>query len=422
MVMPSARSTRLVLHFLFTALAWTKHHTTHKGSVTETSQSIPAEAALTTPPNSVQTSELNSESSVGALLFGGSSSAVLGVESASVKSSSSFGYEPSLRVGSHQTSKATDASKSSHSSKSKHTHNKEKHTSKSLRTSIRKNGGAASSGSLRAMDSQRQTISSSGPMPSQSELRILFDIANMRTLPAVRKVDSSCSLRIERIKPARFCVQTATLGALVGSPVCVDEQQGLLAVINGPLGSQYLHEALLCSVVQASAGRDDKGKSAVPLASTPVLTMVTSADYLLDNWLSFVNKASYCERTHRRLYLWMGTAGPAEELAARPQLLPENIVWAPRCTAAEPTNNTVNIYKTVAILALLDASPRPDAVMYMDADTWFADGAGGAKAATPEMYMSVAPHADLVRCSGNCNLYVHPGCSILRSFCLRRCK
>eukprot|EP00965_Chrysotila_dentata_P192814 6175385-Pleurochrysis_carterae.AAC.7 len=231
------------------------------------------------------------------------------------------------------------------------------------------------------------------PMPTRAELDHLYQIAIDATAPIVNRVDTSCVLRIERVSPPRFCVAANALGATLQTPVCADAREDINKTRASPIGSLAFPQALLCNVVNSHAKLPSLGDAVA------VVGFVTSADYLFLNFLSFVNRAAYCERTRRPFYLMLGTAVSQAELQEKPvsSLLPQNFAsWGPQCLLDQP--NTLNIFKTIALLALFEVSPRPPAVFYMDADTWFGDGGDGdPPLVTPEMYMALAPEAHLVR-------------------------
>jgi len=104
----------------------------------------------------------------------------------------------------------------------------------------------------------------------------------------------------------------------------------------------------------------------VDAKKTTILAMVDSPGYLEQrgNWEAFLNKASYCRRTRRRFYIWIGVP-PPNVLNAR-----VDAPWA-RCRDKTRGNaNTLNGVKNLAFLALFD-DPSIDKVLYIDADAWF---------------------------------------------------
>ena len=128
--------------------------------------------------------------------------------------------------------------------------------------------------------------------------------------------------------------------------------------------------------------RVDHG-GAVDDGKTTVLAMVDSPQYLEQrgNWEAFLNKASYCRRTRRIFYIWIGV--PAPEVLDKRIDAP----WA-RCRDKH-AGNTLNGVKNLAFLALF-AEPAVARVLYIDADAWFS-----ASDVTPESYFALAD-ADLI--------------------------
>ena len=89
-----------------------------------------------------------------------------------------------------------------------------------------------------------------------------------------------------------------------------------------------------------------------------MLALVDSLGYLEQpgNWEAFLNKASYCRKTGRAFYLWVGKIDQGELDLREGADLP----WL-RCR--EAPGNTLNIYKAVAFLALFRGPEPPEAVM-----------------------------------------------------------
>jgi len=234
---------------------------------------------------------------------------------------------------------------------------------------------------------------------THSTLQMLFEAATNQAEDAVRNVDTNCLLRVERTAPARICVTSLATSATKQQPKCADAALGWEAVRDSALGTNGLKHGMLCRIASPPM-------RAIPTKAAPsvaVVSFVTSADYLFANWHSFLNKVSYCERTGRGFYLLLGKPTSTSMLNDRPKLLRDSPA-SPRCEVTEPSN-TINIYKTLALLALFRASPNLIGAMYMDADTWFADGSDGANNAsisTPEAYFALEPSAHLF---GNQNCY-----------------
>ena len=104
----------------------------------------------------------------------------------------------------------------------------------------------------------------------------------------------------------------------------------------------------------------------VDAEKTTILAMVDSPQYLEQrgNWEAFLNKASYCRRTRRKFYIWIGVPPPSI-LNAR-----VDAPWARCRDKARGNANTLNGVKNLAFLALFD-DPSIDKVLYIDADAWF---------------------------------------------------
>lgn len=113
--------------------------------------------------------------------------------------------------------------------------------------------------------------------------------------------------------------------------------------------------------------------------------MVNTEEYLMrpGNWEAFLNKASYCRRSGRRLFVWVGEL-PKAQLGAR-----HSVPWL---NCREPPGNTLNIYKAIALLALSEGKGR--LFVYLDADAWFSDLAFEHRA-SPEDYAALSPRAFL---------------------------
>lgn len=142
----------------------------------------------------------------------------------------------------------------------------------------------------------------------------------------------------------------------------------------------------LCRIASAGAQPRD--------GATALLSAVDSLTFLRKHGprLSFSNQLSYAIRTRRRFYLWLGS--PAELDIGQAQHVP----WQP-CGEPMPLAKAIYHARALAALALFTrASPRVDAVFYIDADAWFTSTAfahaesGGA---TLESYANFAPAASL---------------------------
>ena len=123
---------------------------------------------------------------------------------------------------------------------------------------------------------------------------------------------------------------------------------------------------------------------AVDASKTVVLAMVDSTQYLekKGNWEAFLNKAAYCRKTKRALYLWLGV--PSSDILDARHAAP----WATCRDRRE--GNTLNGVKTLGFLALFEGPQPPDSVLYVDADAWFSDVAFSSEQVTPEAYLALS--------------------------------
>ena len=121
----------------------------------------------------------------------------------------------------------------------------------------------------------------------------------------------------------------------------------------------------------------------VDAKKTVVLAMADSTKYLetRGNWEAFLNKAAYCRRTKRALYLWLGV--PSSDILDARHAAP----WATCRDRRE--GNTLNGVKTLGFLALFEGPQPPDSVLYVDADAWFSDVAFASERVTPEAYLAL---------------------------------
>ena len=118
---------------------------------------------------------------------------------------------------------------------------------------------------------------------------------------------------------------------------------------------------------------------------TTILMFVNTPQYLEQrgNWEAFLNKASYCRRTRRKFYIWIGVPPPAV-LNAR-----VDAPWARCRDNTRGHENTLNGVKNLAFLALFD-DPSIDKVLYMDTDMWVSS-----EEIEPEAYFALTD-ADLL--------------------------
>ena len=118
---------------------------------------------------------------------------------------------------------------------------------------------------------------------------------------------------------------------------------------------------------------------------TTILMFVNTPQYLEQrgNWEAFLNKASYCRRTRRRFYIWIGVPPPSV-LNAR-----VDAPWARCRDKTRGLENTLNGVKNLAFLALFD-DPSIDKVLYMDTDMWVSS-----EEIEPEAYFALTD-ADLL--------------------------
>lgn len=188
--------------------------------------------------------------------------------------------------------------------------------------------------------------------------------------------------------PTRLCVSSAALSDCFA----VDDSSGINESTRA--ARQYRFDvglrkrALLCQV---------NGSAIPPPSAVPVLTLVDSTRYLIvRTWKEFANKATYCQRTARPCFVWLG-ALPERVLNARDELAGG---WADsllRCGASYDKGvNTMHIYKALGLLGVFRALPHAAGALYLDADAWLSAGSEGPAAATPERYLALAPGAHLV--------------------------
>ena len=123
----------------------------------------------------------------------------------------------------------------------------------------------------------------------------------------------------------------------------------------------------------------------VDAEKTTILMFVNTPQYLEQrgNWEAFLNKASYCRRTRRRFYIWIGVPPPSV-LNAR-----VDAPWARCRDKSRDHENTLNGVKNLAFLALFD-DPSIDKVLYMDTDMWVSS-----EEIEPEAYFALTD-ADLL--------------------------
>ena len=95
----------------------------------------------------------------------------------------------------------------------------------------------------------------------------------------------------------------------------------------------------------------------VDSSKTVILAMVDSTKYLetRGNWEAFLNKAAYCRKTKRALYLWLGV--PSSDILDARHAAP----WATCRDRRE--GNTLNGVKTLGFLALFHQQNSPDSVL-----------------------------------------------------------
>jgi hypothetical protein len=248
---------------------------------------------------------------------------------------------------------------------------------------------------------------------TEAQMQQLFAAAIPLTDRALSLVDGACTLSIERTDPPRLCIDAPRLahGRRCAEPLSPGRAS------YEPI--QLRASALLCTLnltapgrsasSAGSAGAAQRGSFSGGTRSRPgsapvaVFTLTDSLGYLFKRWRELLNKASYCERTGRPLAIWLGRL-PDSMLNARDELS-ASLPWYPRCAALNEPNNTMHIYKALGLLAVLRGSPDArraarapsgHGAFYMDADTWFAKGAEGPGAGSPEAYLSLAPRATIV--------------------------
>ena len=125
--------------------------------------------------------------------------------------------------------------------------------------------------------------------------------------------------------------------------------------------------------------------AAVVSTKTALLVAVPSLSDLerSGTWQAFLNKAAYCRRTNRPLYVFVGV----------PQLLHSRLdaPWA-KCRERGSSASL----KAVALLSLYEDPNPPDRVLYMEGTAFLSDLAFGDDEDAPEAYLALAPAAELV--------------------------
>lgn len=113
------------------------------------------------------------------------------------------------------------------------------------------------------------------------------------------------------------------------------------------------------------------GSAARANTRVAVYTLVDGLAYLAEaaNARAFANKAAFCARTGRRLFVVVVGEGDASLHDRDPP---------PWQACSEPPGNQLSVYKAPGALRLLDLYPEIECVLYLDADAWFAGGADDA--------------------------------------------
>ena len=180
------------------------------------------------------------------------------------------------------------------------------------------------------------------------------------------------------------------------TPLFIASAQGYLPVVRLLLGRgaavgsrnwnglSPLHMAALRGNTAIAQLLRDHG-AAVVSTKTALLVAVPSLSDLerSGTWQAFLNKAAYCRRTNRPLYVFVGV----------PQLLHSRLdaPWA-KCRERGSSASL----KAVALLSLFEDPNPPDRVLYMEGTAFLSDLAFGDDEDAPEAYLALAPAAELV--------------------------
>ena len=210
--------------------------------------------------------------------------------------------------------------------------------------------------------------------PAYRKALLLCLAAAEATKVSERKWKAAADEALAAFKPIRKSVNRKCFFSLMSS---TPPRDGLAMASASGRVAAFSHVPLrLCKV--------DHG-AAVVSTKTALLVAVPSLSDLErgGNWQAFLNKAAYCRRTNRPLYVFVGV----------PQLLHSRLdaPWA-KCRERGSSASL----KAVALLSLYEDPNPPDRVLYMEGTAFLSDLAFGDDEDAPEAYFALAPAAELV--------------------------
>uniref|UniRef100_A0A7S4E582 Hexosyltransferase n=1 Tax=Pelagomonas calceolata TaxID=35677 RepID=A0A7S4E582_9STRA len=205
-------------------------------------------------------------------------------------------------------------------------------------------------------------------------LLLCLAAATEATKVSERKWKAAADEALATFKPIRKSVNRKCFFSLMSS---TPPRDGLAMASAAGRVAAFSHVPLrLCKV--------DHG-AAVVSTKTALLVAVPSLSDLerSGTWQAFLNKAAYCRRTNRPLYVFVGV----------PQLLHSRLdaPWA-KCRERGSSASL----KAVALLSLYEDPNPPDRVLYMEGTAFLSDLAFGDDEDAPEAYFALAPAAELV--------------------------
>ena len=205
-------------------------------------------------------------------------------------------------------------------------------------------------------------------------LLLCLAAATKATKVSERKWKAAADEALAAFKPIRKSVNRKCFFSLMSS---TPPRDGLAMASASGRVAAFSHVPLrLCKV--------DHG-AAVVSTKTALLVAVPSLSDLerSGTWQAFLNKAAYCRRTNRPLYVFVGV----------PQLLHSRLdaPWA-KCRERGSSASL----KAVALLSLYEDPNPPDRVLYMEGTAFLSDLAFGDDEDAPEAYLALAPAAELV--------------------------
>ena len=205
-------------------------------------------------------------------------------------------------------------------------------------------------------------------------LLLCLAAATEATKVSERKWKAAADEALAAFKPIRKSVNRKCFFSLMSS---TPPRDGLAMASASGRVAAFSHVPLrLCKV--------DHG-AAVVSTKTALLVAVPSLSDLerSGTWQAFLNKAAYCRRTNRPLYVFIGV----------PQLLHSRLdaPWA-KCRERGSSASL----KAVALLSLYEDPNPPARVLYVDGTAFLSDLAFGDDEDAPEGYFALAPAAELV--------------------------